>query len=101
MHYGLMVPGHGRENIRYLFMSIEKIREIVQETIDASGLGIEVADDMSLVEGGLLDSMSIVRLVQDLQQEFDIDIDFGDITITNFDSINVLSDYVEARKSDA
>ncbi len=82
-------------------MSVERIREIVQETIDASGLGIEVEDDMSLVEGGLLDSMSIVRLVQDLQQEFDIDIDFGDITITNFDSINVLSAYVEDRKAGA
>jgi len=80
-------------------MSVERIREIVQETIDASGLGIEVEDDMSLVEGGLLDSMSIVRLVQDLQQEFDIDIDFGDITITNFDSVSVLSEYVQSRKS--
>ena len=79
----------------------EKIRVIVQETIDASGLGIDVEDDMSLVEGGLLDSMSIVRLVQDLQQEFDIDIDFGDITITNFDSVTVLTEYVASRRSDA
>lgn len=79
----------------------EKIRVIVQETIDASGLGIDVEDDMSLVEGGLLDSMSIVRLVQDLQQEFDIDIDFGDITITNFDSVSVLTEYVASRRSDA
>lgn len=79
----------------------EKIKSIVQETIDASGLGIEVEGDMSLVEGGLLDSMSIVRLVQELQQEFDIDIDFGDITITNFDSVNVLTEYVETRKSEA
>lgn len=44
-------------------MSVEKIRDIVQSTIDAGGLGIEVEDDMSLVEGGILDSMSIVTLV--------------------------------------
>jgi len=82
-------------------MSAEKIREIVQETIDASGLDIEVDDELSLVEGGLLDSMSIVKLVQELQQAFDIDIDFSDITISNFDSIKVLTEYVEARKAGA
>ncbi|MEE9331538.1 MAG: acyl carrier protein [Methylophilaceae bacterium] len=79
----------------------EKVREIVQETIDSSGLGIEVDDEMSLIEGGLLDSMSIVKLVQELQQTFDIDIDFSDITISNFDSISALNQYVEARKAGA
>lgn len=74
-----------------------KVREIVQETIDSSGLGITVEDDMSLVEGGLLDSMSIVLLVQELQQEFDIDIDFSDITISNFDSVIALQKYVDER----
>jgi len=82
-------------------MSVEKIREIVQETIDSSGLEIEVDDEMSLIDGGLLDSMSIVKLVQELQQTFDIDIDFADITISNFDSIAVLNEYVEARKTNA
>lgn len=81
-------------------MSIEKIREIVQATIDSSGLEIEVDDGMSLIEGGLLDSMSIVKLVQELQQTFDIDIDFSDITVSNFDSISVLNEYVEVRKTD-
>jgi acyl carrier protein len=78
-----------------------KVREIVQETIDSTGLGITVEDDMSLVEGGLLDSMSIVMLVQELQQEFDIDIDFADITISNFDSISALQHYVDARSAGA
>ncbi|MFW5431958.1 MAG: acyl carrier protein [Methylophilaceae bacterium] len=82
-------------------MSAEKIREIVQETIDASGLDIAVDDDLSLVEGGLLDSMSIVKLVQELQQTFDIDIDFSDITISNFDSIGALTQYVDMRKAGA
>jgi len=78
-----------------------QIKEIVQETIDASGLEIEVDDDMSLIDGGLLDSMSIVKLVQELQQAFDIDIDFSDITVSNFDSVNALSQYVVERKTDA
>ncbi len=78
-----------------------KVREIVEATIDSSALGIDVEDDLSLIDGGLLDSMSIVLLVQDLQQEFDIDIDFSDITISNFDSINALIDYVGERKLNA
>lgn len=79
----------------------EKVREIVQETIDSSGLGITVDDDMSLIDGGLLDSMSIVKLVQELQQAFDIDIDFSDITISNFDSITALKQYVDVRQAAA
>ena len=79
----------------------EKVREIVQGTINSTGLDITVDDDMSLVEGGLLDSMSIVLLVQDLQQEFDIDIDFSDITISNFDSITLLKRYVNDRYESA
>ncbi len=81
-------------------MNAEKITEIVQETIDASGLDITIDDDMSLVEGGILDSMSIVKLVQELQQTFDIDIDFADITISNFDSVTALSQYIYTRKVD-
>lgn len=82
-------------------MATDQIRDIVQSTIDATGLGIEVEDDMSLVEGGVLDSMSIVTLVQELQQTFDIDIDFADITISNFDSVNAIAEYVGARKASA
>ena len=74
------------------------VKKIIQETIDASGLDIEVDDEMSLVESGLLDSMSIVKLVQELQQTFDIDIDFADITVNNFDSVIALNKYVEAMK---
>jgi len=76
------------------------VKKIIQETIDASGLDIEVDDEMSLVESGLLDSMSIVKLVQELQQTFDIDIDFADITVNNFDSVIALNKYVEAMKVD-
>lgn len=82
-------------------MVAEKIRNIVQEAIDASGLDIVVDDEMSLVDGGLIDSMSIVMLVQELQQTFDIDIDFADVTISNFDSIVAIRQYVEARKADS
>ena len=77
-----------------------EIRGIVQTTIESSGIEMAVEDDLSLIDGGLLDSMSIVVLVQNLQQTFDISIDFSDITVSNFDSVTALVEYVTDRKAD-
>ncbi len=72
----------------------EKIRILVGEAVANSGIDIEIADDTSLVESGVLDSFSIVNLVQELQMSFDVDLDFADITVENFDSINALASFI-------
>lgn len=77
----------------------DEIKKILQEVIISAGFDIELDDDMSLIDSGLLDSMSIVRVVQQIQDAFDIDLDFADITLENFDSINVLTPFIESKKS--
>jgi acyl carrier protein len=52
---------------------------------------------VSLIESGLLDSLSIVYVVQGLQERFEIDLDFADVTLENFDSVDVITTLVSER----
>ena len=71
--------------------SIDKIEELVTDTIKSvTGIDVELSKDMSLIDGGILDSMSLVRVVQTLQSELDVDFDFAEITLENFDSLEVM-----------
>jgi acyl carrier protein len=57
------------------------IREIVVRRAGA------VTDDGALVSSGLIDSMSIVDLILDLEQRFGITIPPGDVQPDDFDTI--------------
>ena len=74
-----------------------KIRSIVRDAVNVAGVDIELSDDISLIESGLLDSLSIVYVVQGLQDHFEIDLDFADVTLENFDSIDVIALFVSER----
>ena len=70
---------------------------VVRQTLGQAGLEIEVTSDLSLMESGLLDSLSVVVLAQRLQETFDIDVDVADVTLGNFDSVDALAAFVFSR----
>ena len=76
---------------------VEGVRKLVSATIEMTGADIEVTDDMSLIDSGILDSLSIVALVQGLQGEFDIEFDFFDITLENFGSVTAITEFVKGQ----
>ena len=49
----------------------------------------------NLITGEVLDSVTLVELVSELMEEFDIDIPYEDIVPENFDSIDAMVDVVE------
>lgn len=77
----------------------QQVRILVQETVSVDGLDIDLEDDTSLIESGLLDSLRIVSLVQSLQSEFDLEFDFADITLENFESVNAIAACVAAQQA--
>lgn len=60
---------------------------------DRSHLG---ADD-NLLTSGLVDSVDIIRLINFIEQQFDVQVPPGDVTIENFLTINVIADYLGRR----
>lgn len=57
--------------------------------------GVDFSAEKDLVKSGVLDSFSIVRLVSELEDEFDIDVTPVDIVPENFESVDAIMKMVE------
>ena len=68
-------------------------RELVQEP----GL-LPLANDTSLIESGILDSLSLLRLVVFLDEQFGIPVGDRDLLPENFASVNAICGYLRARE---
>lgn len=69
---------------------IEILNEIVPDVSNE-----ELENNKELVHSGLLNSFSIVMLIGELSDKFDIEISPQEITYDNFDSLDGLSKMVE------
>jgi acyl carrier protein len=67
-------------------------KEIVQ---DASLLPLDNA--ASLLDSGILDSLSLLRMVVFIQERFGINVDDVDLVPENFDSVNSICAYLRSR----
>jgi acyl carrier protein len=68
-------------------------REIIQ---DAKQLPL--ANDASLMDSGILDSLSLLRLVVFLEERFGITVGDADLLPDNFASVNAICAYLRARE---
>ena len=68
-------------------------REIVQ---DAALLPL--SNETPLLDGGILDSLSLLRLVVFLEEQFKITIAETDLLPENFDSVNAICAYLRTRE---
>ena len=69
-------------------------REIVQDPAM-----LPLSNAASLLDGGILDSLSLLRLVIFLEQEFKITVGEADLLPENFDSVNAICSYLRAREA--
>lgn len=67
-------------------------RELVQ---DAAVLPL--GNGTSLLENGILDSLSLLRLVVYIQERFGIPVDDVDLVPGNFDSVDAICAYLRSR----
>jgi acyl carrier protein len=68
-------------------------REIVQNPAL-----LPLSNDASLLEGGILDSLSLLRLVVFLEERFNIAVGEADLLPENFDTVNTIGAYLRARQ---
>jgi acyl carrier protein len=59
---------------------------------------LPLADDKSLLESGILDSLSLLRLVVFLEERFGITVGDADLIPENFASVNAICAYLRARE---
>jgi acyl carrier protein len=81
-----MAGGEPRMKVR------DRILGFVQEELLPPGTSIEPGDD--LLSGGLLDSISVLRLATFVSEEFEFEIAPADFVVENFQSVEVLTSFV-------
>ena len=69
-------------------------REIVQDPAL-----LPLSNEASLLEGGILDSLSLLRLVVFLEGRFGISVGEADLLPENFDSVRSICAYVQDRET--
>jgi acyl carrier protein len=80
-------------------MEIKKeIKEYISKNLLFSNDGYGFTDDASFLEEGIVDSQGVMELVMFVEDQFKISVADEDITPDNFDSVQLLADYVR-RKS--
>ena len=65
----------------------ERIRLFIERELDLEGTGL--ADDTPLLNG-ILDSLGLMQLVAFIEEEFDLMLDFSDVTIDHFRTLGDL-----------
>jgi acyl carrier protein len=73
---------------------IERTRTYINENFLYMRRDVILADDDSLLENGIVDSMGVMELVAFLHDEFDVEIDDDDITEENLGSLRAIARYV-------
>jgi acyl carrier protein len=61
---------------------------------------LPLANDASLLEGGILDSLSLVRLVVFLEETFQVTVGEADLIPENFDTVDAICAYLRAREQE-
>lgn len=70
----------------------DKILEMISDICGTKK--IKKNPDMNLVEAGYLDSMGLVELLTELEDEFDIEIELDSFDMSKFDTANKIIQFV-------
>ncbi len=73
----------------------KQLKKFIETTVLNHTRAIDIDDELLI--SGLLDSMSVMRVVTFIQQEFQISVPAHDITIEHFSSLRNIDQYLQSR----
>ena len=76
-----------------------QIKKFIAENMLFSGDGFTHADDASLLDAGIIDSLGVMELVTFVGNAFKVTVPPEDIMPENFDSVQKLAAYVSRKQS--
>ncbi len=75
----------------------DTIQKFIVEEIMMADPGTQLDPTESLVEKGILDSLSLLRLIGFIEEQFSITVDDGEVLVENFESLNETTRFVEQK----
>lgn len=77
-------------------MNIEsKIEKFILDDLLSGSRKTPIGADESLVSGGILDSLALLRIIAFLEEEFGVTVNDDEVIPENFETINVIKTYIE------
>ena len=75
---------------------MDEIKSYLKELIeDATGSSVD--DDTMLFEEEILDSMSILYLIGEMESHFDIDLPPDEVVEDNYGTVDAMAEYIESK----
>lgn len=62
------------------------------------GEALNLTEESDLLSTGLLDSLSIMRLINYVEEEFDVKIPAEEMVIENFMTVGAIKEYISSKK---
>jgi len=72
-----------------------KIINFIKTELHGGKADLEIFPEDDLLGGGLIESMGMMRLIQYLEEEFEITIPPQDMTIANFMTVDAMVNYIK------
>jgi acyl carrier protein len=76
----------------------ERIKELMAGNLQWSGSWSDVDADYPLLEKQVVDSLGMITLISLLEDEFDVEIDDGDVVPRNFRTIRDIAALVDSKR---
>jgi acyl carrier protein len=76
----------------------QQIRDFIARNLLFSGEGFPYADDASLLDEGIIDSLGVMELLEFVQKTFQIVVDQREVVPENFDSVSKLTAFVDSKR---
>lgn len=77
----------------------ERIKDLLAANLQWGGSWADVDEDYPLLEKHVVDSLGMIKLISLVEEEFDIEIDDGDVVPRNFRTIRDLAVFVESKRA--
>ena len=79
----------------------ERIREHIRKEFAYDSDSKMVADDQSLIEAGIIDSLGIFLMISFLEEKLGVKVDPEEVVIENFESVDSITALVESKRTTA
>lgn len=73
------------------------LEQFIVEEIMLADSGTRIDPDESLISNGTLDSLGLLRLIAFIEEQFDIEVEDGEVVPDNFQSLNVMDEFLASK----
>jgi acyl carrier protein len=78
----------------------EQLRDFIMDEIEWEGTRVMLTQDFPLIEGRIIDSVAIIRMIAFIEEEFDIEVEDEEIVPEHFGTIGDIVSFVRAKRGE-